>query len=504
MKNKARDRKECRAPEGWGLQVNATKTHNSRGALWLALLAGLVASSGPVLGASDQAFVKRGEPQREGRQLWTERAQCGAPAHDGGRLILRTDFGSILVKTGQNDRLGCQVRLQAYTADAAEARRYFGSFELTLRSADGTSYLTGKSVHERHRSLRMNAEFLIVVPAEFNLDMETQAGDVDVERLEGELRARTAGGDIRTGDVSGPVKVGTAGGSIALGNIGQRLEASTAGGNIRVGSVRGNANLDTDGGEIVAGRIEGEVRARTAGGDIVLRGASGPVIAQTAGGQIQIGDCGGTVRAETDGGNIRLAGARGMVNAESAGGSIHLFRLQSAVRANTAAGPILAEINANRESFAPSHLGTAVGDVMVFLPPDLPLNIEAVIDEAAGHKIFSEFPLTIQGQREFWTGTVHARCALNGGGKQLAIHAAAGNIEIRKLDSQVLDPFRQRQQQYWRSLDTREQLQTREMVRKLQRAVEEELRRSQREMQDMQPQLDKLRKQPRDDDGDNN
>ena len=215
--------------------MNASRKRNSKDASALirfALLVGLMASPGPMFGAWEQSSVKRGEPRREGR-AWVERAQCGTATHEGGRLILRTGFGSIMVKTGRSDRLDCQVRLEAYTGDVAEARRYFRSFDLTVRPADGTTYLTGKSVRERHRSQRMNAEFLIAVPARFNLDLETQAGDIDVERLEGELRARTAGGDIRAGDVTGPVRVDTAGGSIALGNVGQRLEASTAGGSIR-------------------------------------------------------------------------------------------------------------------------------------------------------------------------------------------------------------------------------------------------------------------------------
>ena len=492
-----------------GVLVNASRKRNSKDAsalIRLALLIGLMASPGPAFGAWEQSYVKRGESRREGR-AWVERAQCGTATHEGGRLILRTDFGSIMVKTGRSDRLDCQVRLEAYTGGAAEAQRYFRSFDLTVRRADGITYLTGKSVRERHRSLRMNAEFLIAVPARFNLDLETHAGDIDVERLEGELRAETAGGDIRAGDVTGPVKVNTEGGSIALGNVGQRLEASTAGGSIRVGSVKGSANLETSGGEIIAGQTEGEVRAQTAGGDIVLRGASGPVIAETAGGQIQIGDCGSSVSAETAGGNIRLEGARGLVKAQSAGGSIDLFRLQSAVLANTAAGRILAEISANRQSFAPSHLDTAVGDVQVFLPPDLPLNIEAVIDEAAGHRISSEFPgLNIQGVREplvFNTGTVRGRGALNGGGKALMIHTVTGNIEIRKLDSQVLDQFRRRQQLYWKALDMRQQRQMEEMIRRLERGTEEAFRRGQQEMEKQEKEMqDELRKQQNDNDDD--
>ena len=470
-------------------------------------LAVLMASAALTLGASDQGYVKRGEPQREG-QAWVERTQCGAPVREGGRLTMRAAFGSVVVKVGRSDRMDCQIRIEAYTRSEAEARRYFKSFELSLRAVEGSAYLTAKSAHERHHSLRMNADFLISVPARFNLDLETEGGDVDVERLDGELRAVTAGGDIRTGDVIGPVRVETAGGGISLGNIGRRLDASTAGGGIRVGNVQSSASLETSGGEIVAGRIGGELRAQTAGGDIVLRGASGPVIAETAGGQIQIGDCGASVNAETLGGNIHLEGARGMVRVESAGGDLDLFRIESAVHANTAAGRILAEILANRASFSPSHLETTVGDVQVFLPADLPLNIEAVIDEAAGHKIFSDFPLTVHGAGEsvFGTGRVRGRCALNGGGKELTIHTVMGNIEIRKLNSVVLNQLKQRQELYWKNFQVREQQQMQEMLRRLQRVQQVEMQRLQDEIRRQNEQLprpvDQVRKPQLDDDDD--
>jgi DUF4097 and DUF4098 domain-containing protein YvlB len=442
--------------------------------LQVLLPVGLVLTTATALRAADQGNVRRGEPQREGR-VWVEHVDCGVPVRDGGRLVLRTDFGAILVKTGSNDRMNCQVRLEAYTGNASEARRTLRTFELSVRPTDGGAYLIGKATGGHRHSLRMNAEFLIAVPVRFNLDMETQGGDIDVQRLLGELHAHTAGGDIRTGDVTGPVRVETQGGSIVLGNVGQRLDATTAGGSIRVGGVRGDAALDTSGGEIVAGLITGTVKAQTAGGDIVLRGATGPVEAETAGGQIQIGNCGASVRAETAGGNIRLEGARGLVKVETAGGSIDLFRVQSAVRAANAAGPILAEFSANRQTFAPSHLETSVGDVRVFLPPDLPLDIVAVIDEAAGHKISSEFPFTVHGQGDapFGSGTVRGRCALNGGGKELSIHTVTGNIEIHKVDSQILNQIRQRQQLFWMNWQGREERRMQEEMQHLQQKLEE-------------------------------
>jgi DUF4097 and DUF4098 domain-containing protein YvlB len=404
-----------------------------------------------------QASIQRGTPQREGRG-WVELATCEAPAHEGARLVVRADFGSITVKPGSKDQMNCQVHLRAYRPSEEEARRYFQAYELSLRTLEnGDVVLVGRST-QRGEHQGLSVDYRVSVPLKFNLDLETQGGDLNVGNLDGEFRGKTAGGDISSGDISGPVEVVTAGGDITLGNMGQRVEARTAGGAIHLKDVKGDAVLETSGGEIVTGVINGSVNARTAGGDIVLRGASGPVRAETAGGQIQIGQCQGSVKAQTAGGSIRLHGARGMVVAQTAGGSIVLFRLESAVRAQSAAGPILAEINANRSSFAASQLQTAVGDVKVFLPPDLPLTINAAIQQAFGHKILSDFPIRVQGdEQSFRQRSLRAEGELNGGGQLLRIDTVTGNIEIRKLDPKTLQQLKEAQKAFWKAWQERRQ-----------------------------------------------
>ena len=416
--------------------------------LFLSVLAAAVLSQ-PLRG-SDEVYVKRGEPQREGR-AWVEHAGCGGAVRDGARLVLRADFGSVTVNTGQNNRVEGRIRLRVFKSSQDEAQRFFRKVELTAHQLEGGGLsISEKYPLENERRGWSAADIEITVPRRFNLDMETKGGNVTVSNLDGELRAATAGGDIRTGDISGPVRVKTAGGDIALGNIGHRLVAQTAGGSIRVNDIKGDATLQTSGGEITAGLIEGEVHAETSGGDIGLRGATGPVIAQTAGGQIQIGQCQGSVRAQTAGGSIHLQGAKGGVWVGTAGGSIDLFRMQSAVRAETAAGRIMAEINANRETFAASHLQTSVGDIQVFLPPNLALNIDAQIEESMGHRIISDFPLQLTREEEaFHHGPRHGEGSLNGGGKVLHIRTVMGNIEIHKLDPSTIEQFKMRQESFW-------------------------------------------------------
>jgi DUF4097 and DUF4098 domain-containing protein YvlB len=423
----------------------------------LSILAILVASTCLALEPADQGNVKRGEPQRQGN-YWEERAECSAPAREGGRLVVRADFGSINVKPGASDRVVCQVRLRIYTSEENEARRYFKDFELTLRQLEGALYLTGRLPQQRHGHMSLGAEYALTVPLRFNLDLETKGGGIEVQKLEGQLEAVTAGGGIRGGDLGGPVRVETAGGGIQLGNIAAAVEARTAGGSIRVGDVHGAAVLETSGGEIVAGMIQGTLRAQTAGGDLVLRGASGPLEARTAGGQVQIGQSGGTVIAQTAGGSIRLQGARGRVEARTAGGSIDLLQIQNAIRATTSAGAILAQMDADLKTFAASELQTSVGDIQVFLPPNLPLTVDAAIDMAAGHKIVSDFPLNIQKEGERFVPTkLRGEGALNGGGQVLRLRTVAGNIEIHKLDPRTLEQFRTRQESFWKRWQEKEE-----------------------------------------------
>jgi len=444
--------------------------------VWLLLLLGV--SSLPTA-AADSAWVRRGGVERQGR-FWIEVDQCSVPVKPGGRLVLRADLGSVMVLPVAIDQVRCQVKLTAYTPSEAEARSSFARTALGVRPLGiDSAYLELRHPDQELPFRRTDAVISLQVPRHFNLDIETQGGGIQVAGLDGELRAVTAGGDIRTGDLAGPVRAQTAGGDIDLGNINQRVEAHTAGGSIRVGDVQGDAFLGTRGGEIVAGRITGTVHADTAAGDIMLRAVSGQVDAQSAGGQIQLGQCGGAVHAATAAGSIHLDGARGRVVAQTAGGSIDLLQLMGAVRAETNAGHILAQIDANRDSFGASSLQSAVGDVQVYLPPDLPLTVKAMIDTAAGHSISSDFPLVVQHAHpgELGLGPMQGSAALSGGGAPLSLRTSLGNIEILKLNPEALVRLKAYQASFWRSWQ--EQLKEQQLrVDRMQKALEEQQQRA--------------------------
>ena len=385
--------------------------------------------------------IQEGKAEKKGR-AWVRESTCNATAREGGRLTVRADLGSVTVAPGANDKVECRIRVEVVSSDEALAEQLKDKHESWLRmSDDGSLTLTGRfprALLDQHvHNLSIGVNFDIKVPARFNVDVETRGGSVTVERLEGELRAVTAAGSIRTGNIAGPTRVETAGGNIEVENIGGRLEARTAGGHIRTGDVQGDAVLETSGGRIQTGRVTGALRAGTAGGDIVVGGATRDVVALTAGGKIRLGDVGGRVRAETAGGSIFLETAIGPVQVQTAGGSIHLVRVSSGVHAVTTAGSIQAQIAATRESFQPSLLETSFGDVVVYLPDDLPLTIDAEILQSSGHTIKTDFPLQVTADTGYGPRTVEGRGQLNGGGEVLRIRTTMGNILIRKAVAQA-------------------------------------------------------------------
>ncbi len=413
----------------------------------------------PLPAAAQQGSVSRGAPERRGG-AWVERAKLHATVKEGGRLVLRADSGNVVIQTGTRDEMDGVVILRAYTGNEEEARRLLAGCQLGVRTLEnGGLYVTLQSPGGGRHSRSAAAEIHLQLPQRFNLDVQTQGGDIQVENpLRGEARLTTAGGDIRTADVSGPVRLETAGGSISLGSIDNSCDARTAGGNIRVGDVKGAARLETSGGEILTGHVDGALRAETAGGDLVIGGAAGQVVAQTAGGQIQIGQTLGGVRAETAGGSIRCQGVQGHVVVQTAGGSIDLLQLDGSVSASTAVGRILAQWIDNMKKFTASQLQSSMGDVYVYLPVNVPLTIDASIDAAAGHRIISDFPLTIKGEREeFSPQTITGHGLLNGGGELLRIRTVTGNIEIRKLDAKTLADLKAREADSWQHWQQRRQ-----------------------------------------------
>ena len=345
-------------------------------------------------------------------------------------LKVATEFGAVTVRGGSPQGITYTVRKRANTSSESQARRYFEAFLVRASQKADFALLEGEC--EGHRKLAV--DITINVPRDLGLvRIETRGGSVEVANIAGRVEANTAGGSIHVNDIGGAVRAETSGGSIDVGNVGGDLKLETAGGSISIRSVNGKIRAETAGGSIDVGSATQSAYLATAGGSIQVKRCDGELRAATAGGSVEIGDVGGGATLETSGGSIRLLSAKGVVRATTSGGGIRLNGLTHGVIAKNAAGTIYVEFIATKGSFTESHLETSVGDVIVYLPPDLPLTVRASIDAAMGHHMvtdFSDVKVTQEGGE--WAREIYGQGAINGGGPLLKISTTAGNIELRR------------------------------------------------------------------------
>jgi len=346
-------------------------------------------------------------------------------------LKVSTEFGAVTVRGGAPQGITYTVRKRLNSGSESHARRQFDLFTVSGYQKGDFAVLEG----ECSGAEKISVDITVNVPRDLAFArIETRGGIVEAANIAGRVEAETAGGSIRINDVGGAVKAETSGGSIDVGNVGGDLKLETAGGSINIRSVNGKIRAETAGGSIEVGSATQSAYLSTAGGSIQVRKCNGDLRASTAGGSVEIGDVGGGATLETSGGSIRVASAKGVVRATTSGGGIHLNGLTHGVSAKTAAGPIYAEFTASKGNFSESYLETSVGDVIVYLPPDLPVTVRATIDAAMGHKMitdFAEVKVTQEGG-EWGPREIYGQGAINGGGPLLKIRTTAGNIELRR------------------------------------------------------------------------
>jgi TonB family protein len=384
---------------------------------------------------------------------------------NGMTLHLEADIGNVRVQTlpaGAEPIVRYVVHVET-DAPASYAQKLLDQYSLTSHETADAVFLSGlvpdvnNSANSRHGSLRdaqFYVQFIVTVPATFSLDISTGLGDIEAGDIGGRVSFVTRGGNITAGRVGMaglmlpqgdrlPAKFETQGGHIAFKDVAGDVEAYTAGGHILAGNIEGNAKLHTGGGHIRAARIQGTARLEADGGNIAVGEAGSFVTVRTAGGQIDFGEVHGSIRAETGGGGIRVISVAGPMEVATTGGSICLTRVANRVHAETGEGTITAWISPDPAERArvvrlpgASQLASRTGDIVVFLPRNIAMNIDAIVENGGPGQIQADpsLPLNIQADPN---GPVHMMTSLNGGGAVLKLHTVGGKIQLQYIDAQT-------------------------------------------------------------------
>lgn len=358
---------------------------------------------------------------------WVEEITGSLPA--ARSLRVTTDIGSIQVNGGNDSDIKFVIKKHSYSSSEESARKAFQQFGVTATRRGDAAIIEGS--WEEGRGRRFNVDFQLTVPRSVQLvKLSSDGGGINVSGIAGKLEAETGGGEVKLDDVAASM-VETGGGGINVGSASGELTLKTGGGNIRVVSASSRLNAESGGGSVWVGNA-GAAEVETGGGNIKMEKCSGSSRVTTGGGTIELGDVNGPVTMETGGGSIHLSSAKGPVRVETGGGGLELWKLYNGVRAETGGGSITAELVGTPQ--AASSLETSAGDLIVYIASDVKLNVQAQIETAFGHKIYSDFPelkIVAEGG-DYGPKTYTATGGLNGGGQVLKLETSQGNIYIRR------------------------------------------------------------------------
>jgi Putative adhesin len=120
------------------------------------------------------------------------------------------------------------------------------------------------------------ADYALRMPAGGSVEIESEAGDVEVSGLKGNIKVAAESGDVRIGGVGGGVNVNVPRGDVTIANV----NTDTGGAELEVGSgdvfledlILGTLEAGVEAGSVtLSGRFSGDGRVSVETGDIIAR-----------------------------------------------------------------------------------------------------------------------------------------------------------------------------------------------------------------------------------------
>ena len=180
-------------------------------------------------------------------------------------------------------------------------------------------------------------------------------------------------------------------------------------------------------------RLKVRVRARipeqynveftTGAGNVALGSFSGDVSGVTGAGNIRIGEVSGSVEVVSGSGNIEIEGAGEELEVHTGAGNVDVRSVRGEATVKAGAGNI--EVFITEQPDGDSAFSTGAGNVMVYVAGSVGVDVDA---ECAVGSASTDYPLEVEGK---WTRKSFAG-RINGGGPNLRMYAAVGNVALRK------------------------------------------------------------------------
>ncbi len=342
-------------------------------------------------------------------------------ASSGGKLILDLETGGSIVITGWNrNEVEVSVSIDGRDAD-----------DVILEFDESSRAIEIFTEFESRRS-RADVDFEINVPSEFNLEISTSGGDVEIEGVSGSIEGSSMGGDLELRNLSGNIDMSTMGGDIWLSDSEIDGSLHTMGGDVDINDVVGNIDGTTMGGDVTYNNVKS-----------VRGGARNKVTISTMGGDVDVDEALYGADIHTMGGDISVESAGEFVSATTMGGDITIEEIDGWIEANTMGGDIEVTMIGGTEGDRHVELESMGGTIELTLPRGLSMDIEIEITlsrdaDDDDYEIDSDFDLNVEvtqrGSERRWRSSrkIVATGQVGGGRNKIIIRTVNGDVIIRE------------------------------------------------------------------------
>lgn len=300
-------------------------------------------------------------------------------------------------------------------------------------------------------------DFVVTVPADTTVGIETNFGRVDVANVIGSVDIASDFGDVTVKDVAGALTLENSGGEIEIQNLdakSQDVSVDADFGRITLENVKGrDISIRSNSGTLalIEVRASGELFAKSDFGDTSFEnGSASSLTVESSSGKVRIVNTNirgalavtcdfsdielnqtlaGSYDLDSNSGGIVIDGAKKKIEAHTDFGNITVSNAQEAtLDLSSNSGTIRFEGSLGA---GPHRIKSDFGEIALTLPADSKLNVYLKTDFG---NIDSDLPITVVTTGSTGSDKSQITGTVNGGGAQLTVSTNSGNITINALE----------------------------------------------------------------------
>jgi hypothetical protein len=369
-------------------------------------------------------------------------------------LIVNDDAGDVTVIGGDGDTVEIQVIKTGNADTLARAEIDLDNIKYTIEQDDNQITITYKISKATTNNID-TVDFIITVPGETAVDIETGFGEISVSHIVGNATLVNEFGDVSAENIEGGLSVNSKSGTMkfaAIEAVGQDIEIDSGFGSVTVEQMSGgNITITSSSGNITLTNVRatGNLNTNTEFGDISYEnGSAASLGVESKSGKVSLTKI--TVRGElkvasdfgeielvqamagsydlhTNSGSIEVDGARNQFKADTDFGGIDIQNAENVtLDVNTQSGTIAFN---GTLGVGPHMVISEFGQIELSLPADVNLDVNLETDFGS---VSSDIPITVildgKLDKKRQEGT------MNGGGDQLTVQTKSGDINIKAIE----------------------------------------------------------------------